>query len=296
MKRMLALAIVGGLAVAAGLGLKLALWSRAARAAAESFGPQPGGTLLICGGGGLPDDIRERFCQRAGGADARIVIIPAHHVEPGSDSERRYLAAWAPFEIGSVEVLSIERRKLADDPNFVAPLKRATGVWLAGGDQNWLTMIYRDTETSRQLEAVLDRGGVIGGSSAGAAAIPSVMIASGTSEAVESEGLGLWPDAVIDQHFLRRNRVQRFVKTLAAHPELIGFGVDEQTALEVELRRGRLEVLGRSYVLACVPAGGQRPERLEVLKHGDRTSLEALRDYDAPILSPLDLDELAAAQ
>jgi len=285
-----------GLAVAAGLGVMLALFARTARPAAEVVGPQAGGTLLICGGGGIPDDVRRRFCQRAGGANARIVVIPAHHVEWGSESARQYLGAWAPFGAASVELLSVERRELAAAPDVAAPLERATGVWLGGGDQNWLTAVYRDTEISRRLQAVVTRGGVIGGSSAGAAAMPRVMIASGASEAIESTGLGLWPEAVIDQHFLRRNRLQRFVTTLSAHPELIGFGVDEQTALEVELRRGRLEVLGRSYVLACVPARGEKPERLEVLKHGDRTSLDSLREHDSPISSPLDLEWLADAE
>lgn len=295
-KRLWALAAAGVLALAAGLGAKLAIGTWSARAPAEEFVPQPGGTLLICGGGRLPDAIRERFCRRAGGAEARIFVIPARHVERGSEAEGRHLAAWAPFGARSVELFSVERRKFADDPRVAAPLGRATGVWLAGGDQSWLATIYRDTETSRQLRALLERGGVIGGSSAGAAAMAQVMIASGRSEAIESQGLGLWPEAVIDQHFLRRNRLQRFVGILAAHPELIGFGVDEQTALEVEIRRGRIEALGKSYVLACVPARDGRGERFQVLKHGDRTSLEALREYDSPISSVLEIDELTASR
>ena len=296
LNRVLGIAALCGLAVVGSLAFSLAQWKRAARAAAYASGPQPGGTLIICGGGRLPDEVRERFSERAGGAEARLVIIPAHHVEPGSDSARQYLQAWASQQVASVELFSTERRKIADEPKFAARLKKATGVWLAGGDQNWLTMIYGDTETSRELKALLQRGGVVGGSSAGAAAMAQVMIASGQSEAIESEGLGLWPEAIIDQHFLRRNRLQRFVRTLAAHPELIGFGVDERTALEVELRTGRMQVLGQSYVLACVPARGEQGERFEVLKHGDRTSLAALREYDVPISSPLDLDELAASQ
>lgn len=296
LKPLLMLTTLAGVVVAAGLGCKLAFWTWAARTVIEDFGPQPGGTLLICGGGPVPDEIRRRFCQRAGGADARIVIIPARHVEHDSNAERRCLAAWAPFSVESVEVLSVERRELADDPNIAAPLRSATGVWLDGGDQSWLANIYRDTETSRQIQAVLSRAGVVGGNSAGAAAMSRVMIAAGQAEAIEADGLGLWPEAVIDQHFLRRNRLKRFVHALTAHPELIGFGIDEQTALEVEIRRGRVEAIGRSYVLACVPARGELAERFEVLKHGDRTSLKALRDDDAPIGPPLDLDELAASR
>ena len=108
----------------------------------------------------------------------------------------------------------------ANDAEFVRPLAEATGVWFGGGDQVVLTEAYLGTEVERQLEgAVLARGGVIGGTSAGAAVMTRVMIAGGRTKADVGEGFDFLPGAVVDQHFLKRNRIERLLGVLSAPPE-----------------------------------------------------------------------------
>ena len=101
--------------------------------------------------------------------------------------------------------------------------------------------------------ALLARGGVIGGTSAGAAIMSRMMIVSGRTEAKLGQGFDFLPGAVIDQHFLKRNRIKRLLGVVRSHPDLIGLGIDESTALVVDVRGKRLHVIGNSYVIACVP-------------------------------------------
>ena len=138
---------------------------------------------------------------------------------------------------------------------------------------------------------MLDRGGVIGGTSAGAAVMTRVMIASGRTEAVLSRGFDLLPGAVVDQHFLKRNRARRLLGVVASHRDLIGFGIDEGTTLVVSPRTGRLRVLGDSYVLACTADGATGGARFEFLKAGDETDLGGLRRPDGVIACPIDLED-----
>ncbi|HVX12804.1 MAG TPA: cyanophycinase [Pirellulales bacterium] len=257
--------------------------------------PEPGGTLLICGGGKLPDELRRRFYDRAGGQEARIVVIPGIYVGDDEELSQAFLDPWKRLGARSVEIVSARSPKLANTAALVRVVAGATGVWLGGGDQEWLTATYSGTQIEREIKAVLDRGGVVGGSSAGAAVMSPLMIAGGRGNAVEASGMGLLPDSVIDQHLLQRNRLNRLLGVVSAHPELIGFGVDERTALEVRLRNNRLSVIGDSYVVACVPNPRDRFARVEILKRGDETSLVALRESDLAISSRQELDEYLSA-
>jgi len=119
--------------------------------------------------------------------------------------------------------------------------------------------------------------------------------AGGRRDAVEASGLGLLPNSVIDQHLLKRNRLNRLLGVVTAHPGLIGFGIDERTALEVRLRNNHLSVIGDSYVVACVPSANDRLGHVEILKRGDETSLVALRESDLAISSRHELDEYLSA-
>lgn len=286
-----------GLSFIAGLAGWLWHFQSLGRASsAEEIGPEPGGTLLICGGGKLPEELRRRFYDRAGGADARLVVIPGIYVgEDDEELSEAFLDPWRRLGARSVQLVSARSPKLANAARFVHAIAGATGVWLGGGDQEWLTATYSGTEIEREIKRLLERGGVVGGSSAGAAVMSPLMIAGGRSDAVEANGFGLLPDSVIDQHFLRRNRLNRLLGVVTAHPDLIGFGVDERTALEVRLRNRRLSVIGDSYVVACVPGLDDRAARLEILKRGDETSLVALRESDLAISSPQDLDDFLAS-
>lgn len=271
--------VCGGLLLAAGLSVWLGQARTQTTAAAKpAVGPEQGGTLLICGGGEVPVELRERFYQRAGGDEARIVVIPGVYVGDNDELSRAYLEPWESLGARQIELISARSPRLANTVAFVRAVANATGVWLGGGDQVWLTATYSGTRIEEEIKRVLDRGGVVGGVSAGAAVMSPLMIAGGHGSAVESSGFGLLPDSVIDQHFLQRNRLNRLLGTVSAHPDLIGFGVDEGTALEVCLGNHRLSVLGESYVLACVPRSDDRETRIEILKRGDETTLPALRE------------------
>jgi cyanophycinase len=261
----------------------------------EAVRPEPGGTLLICGGGKLPDELRRRFCDRAGGKDARLVVIPGVYVGDDDELSEAFLDPWRRLGARSVELVSARSPKLANAARFVQAVAGATGVWLGGGDQEWLSATYSGTDVEREIKRLLERGGVVGGSSAGAAVMSPLMIAGGRSDAVEASGLGLLPDSVIDQHLLQRNRLNRLLGVVSAHPELIGIGVDERTGLEIRLRNRRLSVIGDSYVVACVPSPRDRFARVEILKRGDETTLLALRESDLAISSHQDLDEYLSA-
>jgi cyanophycinase len=235
----------------------------------------PGGTLLIVGGGRIPDAIRDRFVELAGGPAGRIVVIPASR--NGDDPVRAgfSLAMWKDSGVAAVELLHARDRAQADDPAFAAPLKQATAVWLGGGQQGWFGDVYAGTFLERELRALLDRGGVVGGTSAGAAAMSKVMIVGGREEPRIGTGFGLLPDVVIDQHFLRRSRINRLIALVAKHPDQLGLGIDERTALEVPLSDRRARVLGESYVMSCLASGDGQPPRFRVLKAGDVLPLPA---------------------
>jgi cyanophycinase len=175
-----------------------------------------------------------------------------------------------------VQLLHTRSREEANAPEFLRPLEEATGVWLAGGNQSRLAASYVDTEVERALKDLLERGGVIGGTSAGAAIMTRIMITGGRSLATQGRGFDLLPGSVVDQHFLKRNRLGRLLGLLAEHPRLVGFGIDEGTALVFQ--GDRLSVLGDSYVVACMPASPEdETNRLEILKPGDQVLHSALQ-------------------
>lgn len=247
-----------------------------------------GGTLIISGGGRLPPEIRQRFVELAGGTSAKIVVIPAYAANTEQQASLRDV--WRPFGVADVRVLQAESREAADRPEFAETIQSATGVWLSGGQQEWLASRYVGSRVESELQSLVKRGGVVGGSSAGAAVMSKVMIEQGLDTATLSTGLDLLPNAVIDQHFLKRSRLNRLLRVLEARPELIGFGIDEGTALVVQVSKGRLGVLGDSYVMVCVPQTEKGEPRYEAMSRGDQITLDALRSSTARISSPQSLE------
>lgn len=215
------------------------------------------GSLVVCGGGDLPKEIQDEFVRLAGGKDARLVIIPTAYPFSNLAHAKRVYSDWYDEEVQSVDFLDAPSRKEADDDEFVSPLKHATGVWLSGGMQGRLADIYAGTQTEKLIKRVLKRGGVVGGTSAGASIMSRVMIRYGSSSwAKMDRGLGLVENAIIDQHFLVRGREKRLFKALEENPALIGLGVDEGTA--VVIQGNRLRVIGESEVIICM---GEKPSR-----------------------------------
>jgi cyanophycinase len=235
----------------------------------------PGGALVICGGGVLPDELPQKFLELAGGREARVVVVTTASRYADSPNIERVLAFWRRQPLAALDVLHTRSRETADTPEFSEPLVTATGVWFVGGNQNKIVDAYLDTRTEERLHDVLRRGGVIGGTSAGSAIMSRVMIRGGRTEPVIGHGLGFLSGAIIDQHFLKRRRQPRLVEAVRAHPDHVGLGIDEGTAVVV--RGTSLRVLGESEVCAYLPpeAPEQRPV-LRTLKAGDVIALDAL--------------------
>jgi cyanophycinase len=247
----------------------------AACSLAQTVGPARG-ALLVAGGGKLGPEILDRFIELAGGTRAPVIVIPTAQEDaliPAGWLEKSALAAAG---LKNLVPLHTRDRTLADSEEFVAPLRTARGVWFEGGRQWRLVDAYLGTRTERELFALLGRGGVIGGSSAGATIQGSylvrgaregnaVMMAPGYER-----GMGFLRNVAIDQHLLARKRQEDMVAVVRAHPELLGIGIDERTAIVVH--GDRFEVVGASRV-AIYEAG--KPYCF--LAPGDRFDLAARR-------------------
>jgi cyanophycinase len=232
------------------------------------------GMLVICGGGDVPPAARRKFMELAGGQDAKMVIIPGGEEDESSFSS--YFDVWKEYEPLTFHMLNASSRDQANDPDFTSILDEATGVWLGGGQQDWLISRYANTLVENKLHELLKRKGVIGGTSAGAAVMSAVMVAGGGRKNPQvGKGFGFMPGVVVDQHFLKRNRFLRLRSVLDIHTGLIGLGVDEQTAMVYSIAADSLEIVGDSYVVACIPRNNRLD--IEFLQAGDEIRLSDLR-------------------
>jgi cyanophycinase len=265
------------------------LVAMAATALAEpKVGPLKG-SLLIHGGGKLGRETLEEFIRLAGGADANFVIIPT--AEPGEDWGEQYVAQSFLTRAGAkhITVVHTRDRAVADSAAFVEPLTKANAVWIEGGRQWRLADAYLGTRTLAELRGVLNRGGVIAGSSAGATIQGSYMVRGAPEGNTimmakgHEEGFGFLRNTAIDQHTITRHREEDMQAVIAAHPELLGFGIDEGTALVVQGDRAR--VIGPSKVVvtdhAYTPGADGRPYFF--LNSGDTLDLVTRRPVAAAI-------------
>jgi len=212
------------------------------------------GHLVIVGGNLSDNSIYARFLELAGGSDAPIVII----VTAGSDENL--------FDYGGLEnikkrfskngfnnyvILHTRDRDEANSTTFVKPITNASGLWFTGGRQWRLADSYLNTRTHEEINKLLDRGGVVGGSSAGASIMGSYLVRGDTKTNTvmmgdHETGLGLMKNCAIDQHLLALNRQFDILEILNVHPELLGIGLDENTAIVVH--GNDFEVIGESFV------------------------------------------------
>jgi cyanophycinase len=232
------------------------------------------GVLVVCGGGKLPDAVRDHFIGLAGGPRARLVVIPTASKKADTPEVARALLPWKDQKVASVVLLHTRSRPKANDPAFLKPLTEATGVWIAGGDQRLLTAAYLKTAVLDEIKKVLERGGVVGGTSAGAAVMSRIMIAGGVESPEMDQGFGLLGDIIVDQHFRQRHRLKRLQAALAKHPELVGLGVDEETA--VVIRNGTMKVLGNFSAGVCLGPSGGQPASLQEFAAGKQADLLTL--------------------
>jgi cyanophycinase len=217
---------------------------------AQTRGPASG-SLVIVGGAMRDPAIIQRFLDLAGGKDAPIVIIPT--AGGGDEYDQFYggLRAWRAQGATDLTVLHTNDRSEADSDEFVRAIREASGVWFPGGRQWRIADSYLDTKTEQELWNLLERGGVIGGSSAGATILGSYLARGDTRNnqimmGDHVEGFGFLTNSAIDQHLLKRNRQFDLIEVIQAHPELLGIGLDENTAIVVT--ENQFEVIGESYV------------------------------------------------
>ena len=220
-------------------------------AASQEVGPARG-SLVIVGGAMQDPAILERFIQLAGGPQAPIVIIPTAGGEDEYDEFYGGLRAFHALGVFNLTVLHTNDPAEANTEAFVRPIAGANAVWFPGGRQWRLADSYLGTRTEEELWKLLDRGGVIGGSSAGAS-IQGSYLARGDTRANtimmgdHEVGFGFLKNTAIDQHVLRRNRQFDLIEIIEARPELLGIGIDENTAIIVQ--GDQFQVLGEAYVL-----------------------------------------------
>jgi cyanophycinase len=213
------------------------------------------GQLVIIGGAEDKEGdctILREFVRRAGGLQARIVVMTVATGLPGEVGEQ-YLNIFERLGVEDVRVVDTARRENADDPQAIEAIKKATGVFFTGGNQARITELLKDSEVDKTLHQCFAEGLVIAGTSAGAAMMPDVMIVEGESETNPrmevvkmGPGMGFLPGIVIDQHFAQRGRLGRLVSALAQQPAVLGFGIDENTAIAINGHD--VEVIGESAV------------------------------------------------
>ncbi len=239
----------------------------------DSSSTTPTGSLVICGGGSLPESVVTRFVELAGGAEGSLVVIPTASGKVRASDYDATVRRWTERGMGAVSVLHAGDRTEADSSKFVQPLTTATAVWFGGGQQSRLAEIYLETAAEREIVELLGRGGVIGGTSAGAAIQSRVMIQSGNPVPTITTGLDLLPRAIIDQHFLHRNRFNRLLTAVRKHPDRVGVGIDEGTA--VIFQRGVCRVLGESYVTVVGTTDGAPPISVQTFRAGQSFRLDS---------------------
>lgn len=223
--------------------------------------PEVLGSLIIVGGGDTPSSVQERFAELAGGAgNAKIAVFPM--ASQKSDEEAAEVVS--DFQKLGVEAHLVDFNHVrANRESTARYLEQFTGYWFSGGDQSRLTTLLLGTKALDTIYRRYREGAIVGGTSAGASVMSSVMltgkrrsprtreegeqqnIARGMQEV--SEGFGFFRGAIVDQHFMHRARYNRLISAVLDHPQLLGVGIDEETALLVH-PDGQWEVLGNYYV------------------------------------------------
>ena len=258
------------------LALMLVAAAALATAAAAPAQPGPKGHLVVVGGGGVPDAVLMRALELAGGPAAPIVIFP----QASELADTGDVAAEMWKKAGATNVRWLP---LTDAAAARQAVESAAFIWFPGGDQNKLMKAFEGTGVPEVIARRYRDGAVVGGTSAGAAVLSAVMLTgdadlqSITAGATKTApGLGLWPEAIVDQHHLKRQRQSRLISLVLEHPALVGVGIDERTAVVVS--GSRFDVIGESSVLVI----DARRAKVEPRAPG---SLSAARDVAIHVLT-----------
>lgn len=267
------------------LALLVALGSACASARTA---PAAARELVIVGGGGTTDAIVARALELARGAQTRVVVLP----QASESEDRGESAARMWRDAGAAEVVNLA--DLSNRERAAAEIARADLVWFSGGDQSKLTAALDAANLTELVRRRSREGVTFGGTSAGAAVMSPLMItgegrdpltslAPGATELVA--GLGLWPGTIVDQHFVARQRNNRLLGAVLDHPDHVGFGIDERTALIVVGER--VEVLGEGAVVVIdARRASVEPARPQGVSAARGLELHVLRSGMAHRLEP----------
>jgi len=220
---------------------------------AQAHGPA-NGYLVVSGGAERSTDIYEKFIALAGGPDALILVVPTSGNADTYDDTCECLKWLKAAHARNLKILHTRDRNVANSDAFVAPIRQARGVWFAEGNSWKHQDAYLDTKVHHELMALLDRGGVIGGGSAGGR-IQGEYIPLRSPEPKQRaipekdwrRGLAFLRNVAVDAHVLVRNRQFDMIGLVEAHPNLLGLGIDENTAVVVH--GDAFDVIGSSYVI-----------------------------------------------
>ncbi|MFH1198049.1 MAG: cyanophycinase [bacterium] len=223
------------------------------------------GHLFIIGGGDWPEGMVLKYIELAGDTDSKITIFPMASSEP-LETALEEKEEFIKFGCKNVEVINCSNNSADTDSNF-AKLENTKAIFFSGGDQARLTAALLGTKLFEKIKSIYFNGGVVGGTSAGAAVMSEIMITGneiinkdsvtifktiqkGNVETIE--GFGFLKTVVIDQHFILRKRSNRLISVMLEHPEMIGIGIDESTAIIVK-PDSTFEVFGDRTVMVVDP-------------------------------------------
>ena len=271
-------------------------------AQATEYGPEKG-TLVIQGGGSAEGTgILETFINYAGGLNAKIIIVPTAGGNFTADGkikvydEETVLAPWKKLGLTNVHMLHTADPKVADSIEFAKVLRDAKGVWFEGGRQWNIVDSYAHTMTEKEFHKVLERGGVIGGSSAGATIQGDYLVRGAiagseivmTPEPEHEHGFAFLRKTAIDQHINTRNRWDDIIPVILKYPDLLGIGISEGTAIVVT--GDHFEVIGKWKVAIHDNHRAYQPweKPYYVLSPGDVYNMATrfIEKYGSGVLTP----------
>lgn len=216
------------------------------------------GHLVVVGGGATNPEIMKELLGLGGGAEAIVVVLAQASQLP--DAAAKSTAMWRG--LGAMNVISLDDLHSAAAR---ATIEKAAVIWMPGGDQNRLATAIHHAGLAELIRSRYRAGAVVGGTSAGAAVLSQLMmtgkadlqsITAGSTQF--AEGLGLWPEVIVDQHFVKRQRYARLLSAVLDHPEKIGIGIDEETAVIVSADGWK--IVGKSSVLVIDARDAKRVE------------------------------------
>ena len=211
------------------------------------------GTLFIVGGGGMPRGLMRELVDAAGGKEAKLVYVPCAE-QDRVNSNPSILKAWKNMGVASASVIHTKDRNRANsDEEFLKPLAEATGIWFGGGRQWNFADSYYGTQAHKLMKDVLQRGGAIGGSSAGASIQGDYLARANPVANFDimapgyERGLGFLTGVAIDQHFSQRGRHKDMTQLANRYPQLLGIGIDEGTAIVVQKSVAKVTGKGKVF-------------------------------------------------